>query len=302
MKFNKPFLSFEQQASLLSQRGLIIEKGTIHYLQHLNYYRLSGYWIPFQEDNKTHRFKPDSRFSDVLNLYFFDRELRLLLLDAIEKIEISVRTQWAHYFAELSGSHAHLEQSLNANREWHMRNIAQLQKELARSDELFIKHYQNTYTFPDKPPIWVVCEVMSFGLLSKWLKSMRSSEPCTKIARAYQLDYDVLVSFIEYLAYLRNLCAHHNRVWNRKTTKTIKIPRSKPSELISSFNREPLSLRKLYNPLVMVIHLLKVICPDNHFKNRLIALIEKHDIPPNAMGFPDNWQQRFIWATKGEVS
>lgn len=223
MKFNKPFLSFEQQATLLSERGLIIENDTVHYLQHLNCYRLSGYWIPFQEDNKTHRFKPNVRFADVLNLYFFDRELRLLLLDAIERIEISIRTQWAHYFAEFSGPHAHLEPHLSKNDEWHMKNIAQLQKELARSDELFIKHYRNTYTFPDEPPIWVACEVMSFGLLSKWLKSMKTGEPCNKIAKAYQLDYDVLVSFIEYLAYLRNLCAHHSRVWNRKTTKTIKI-------------------------------------------------------------------------------
>ena len=299
MKFTKPFLSFEQQVMLLSERGLIIENDTVHYLQHLNYYRLSGYWIPFQEDNKTHRFKPNVRFSDVLNLYRFDRELRLLLLDAIERIEVSIRTQWAHYFAELSGPHAHLEPHLCKNGEWYIKNLAQLQKELARSDELFIKHYQNAYTLPDDPPIWVSCEVMSFGLLSKWLKSMKPSEPCNKIARAYQLDYDVLVSFIEYLAYLRNLCAHHSRVWNRKTTKTIKIPRSKTLELISSFNNEPLSLRKLYNPLVLVIHLLKIICPDNHFKNSLIALMEKHGIPFGAMGFPNDWQQRSVWTYKG---
>lgn len=298
MKFTKPFLSFEQQAILLSERGLIIENDTVHYLQHINYYRLSGYWIPFQEDNKTHRFKPNVRFSDVLNLYLFDRELRLLLLDAIERIEISIRTQWAHYFAELSGPHAHLEPYLSKNGEWHIKNLAQLQKELMRSDELFIKHYQNTYTLPDEPPIWVACEVMSFGLLSKWLKSMKPGEPCNKIARAYQLDYDVLVSFIEYLAYLRNLCAHHSRVWNRKTTKTIKIPRSKPLELISSFNNEPLSLRKLYNPLVLVIHLLKIICPGNHFKNRLLTLMEKHVIPLGAMGFPNDWQRRSAWATE----
>lgn len=298
MKFIKPFLSFEQQAMLLSERGLIIENDTVNYLQHLNYYRLSGYWIPFQENNKTHSFKPNSRFSDVLNLYLFDRELRLLLLDAIERIEISIRTQWAHYFAELSGPHAHMEPHLSKNNQWHLKNIAQLQKELARSDELFIKHYQNTYTFPDEPPIWVVCEVMSFGLLSKWLKSMKAGEPSNKIARAYQLDYDVLLSFIEYLAYLRNLCAHHSRVWNRKTTKTIKIPRSKPPELISSFNSQPLSSRKLYNPLVLMIYLLKIICPDNHFKNQLIILMEKHDISSDAMGFPNDWQRRAIWATK----
>jgi len=121
----------------------------------------------------------------------------LLLLDAIERIEISIRTQWAYYFAELSGPHAHLDPHLSKNNEWHVKNIAQSQKELARSDGLFIKHYQNTYTFP--------------------------GEPCNKIARAYPLDYAVLVSFIEYLAYLRNLCANHSRVWNRKTTKTITL-------------------------------------------------------------------------------
>ena len=128
---------------------------------------------------------------------------------------------------------------------------------------------------------------------------MKSGETCNKIARAYQLDYDVLLSFIEYLAYLRNLCAHHSRVWNRKTTKTIKIPRSKPSKLIHSFNNESLSSRKLYNPLVLVVHLLKIICPDNHFKNRLITLIEKHDIPFGAMGFPNDWRRRGIWVTEG---
>ncbi|ARG96765.1 Abi family protein [Legionella micdadei] len=295
MKFNKPFLSIEQQVKLLSQRGLIVEHDTAHYLKHLNYYRLSGYWIPFQHDNKTHHFKPNVRFSDVLNLYLFDRELRLLLLDAIERIEISIRTQWAYFFAEVGGAHAHLVEGLNKNVQWHSQNIVQLQKEVARSDELFIKHYQNTYTSPDAPPIWAACEVMSFGLLSKWLKSMNASEPCNRIARCYQLDYSVLVSFVEYLAYLRNLCAHHSRVWNRGMTKTMKVPRSKPSDLINNFHNDPLASRRLYNPLVMIIHLLKIICPGNHFRNRLIALIKEHEIIVSAMGFPENWSNRSIW-------
>lgn len=98
MGFDKPFQTIQQQVEILSNRGLITDDGAEHYLKHLNYYRLSGYWLPFQIDTKEHLFKPNTNFSDVLNLYIFDREFRLLLLDAIERIEVSVRTHWAYYF------------------------------------------------------------------------------------------------------------------------------------------------------------------------------------------------------------
>jgi abortive infection bacteriophage resistance protein len=97
----------------------------------------------------------------------FDRELRLVLLDAIERIEVSVKTQWAYYFSESHGSHAYMDCKLSNNIQWHTQNIILLEKELKRSDELFISHYQKNYTSPSMPPIWVICEIMSFGLLSR---------------------------------------------------------------------------------------------------------------------------------------
>ena len=295
MRYNKPFQSIEQQIVLLSQRGLIIDGNAAQYLRHLNYYRLSGYWLPFQQNDKTHQFKKGTQFSDVLNLYIFDRELRLLLLDAIERIEVSVKTQWAYYFAESHGAHAYMDCKLSNNIQWHAQNIIQLEKELERSDEIFITHYKKTYTSPKMPPIWVICEIISFGLLSRWLKSMKASEPRNKIAKSYCMDYTVLISFIEHLTYLRNLCAHHSRVWNKKMTKTMQLPRSKPSNLISNFNQEKAASRKIYNTLVMMIHLLSIISSGNHFKHQLIELVKKHTINPIAMGFPTDWQKRSIW-------
>ena len=149
-------------------------------------------------------------FEDILNLYTFDRELRLLLMDAIERIEVSLRTQWAYHFSKYYGAHAYLDPSLHKNPYWHAANLKSLFEELTRTDEKFIEHYQNTYTVPSSPPAWVICEVMSLGLLSRWLKSLKPSEVRADIARIYHLPDPVLTSFVEHLAYVRNFCAHHS--------------------------------------------------------------------------------------------
>ncbi len=136
---------------------------------------------------------------------------------------------------------------------------------------------------------------MSLGLLSRCLKNLKPSEICTKIAKNYQISYSVLTGFTEHLTYLRNLCAHHSRVWNRKFTKTMQIPNTKPEQLINNFNRDPDKQRNIYNTLVMLMHFLSIISPDHHIKSRLIKLLKKHSIKVGAMGFPNDWEQRDIW-------
>lgn len=293
MAFDKPFKTIQQQVETLSQRGLIIDGDAEHYLSHLNYYRLSGYWYPFLQD--TNLFKPNVTFTEVLNLYVFDREFRLLLLDAIERIEVSVRTQWAYCFSKQHGPHGYLDCNLSNNIHWHAKNLLLLEKERKRSDEPFIEHFNNTN---NSPPIWAICEVMSFGLLSRWLKNLKPTVCRNEIGRCYDLDYKVLISFIEHMTYLRNCCAHHSRVWNRKMTKTLKIPRSKPKTLISNFNHQQNSQRKIYNTLVMLQYLLNIICPDNHFKKKLAAILNNHNIQVEAMGFPSDWKEKDIWLFK----
>lgn len=96
------------------------------------------------------------------------------------------------------------------------------------------------------------------------------------------------------LTYVRNLCAHHSRLWNRRFTITMPIPRSKPAELISSFN--PNQSRRVYNTLVMLAALMDIVSPGHLWKGRLQRIIKRHHIQTRAMGFPDDWQQRPIWA------
>ena len=224
MKFNKSHKSVKEQAELLKARGLKIKDTALaeHYLLHLNYYRLAGYCLPFEQSHSPQRFVAETHFEDILNLYTFDRELRLLLMDAIERIEVSMRTQWAYHFTKYYGSHAHLDPSLSKKPSWHATNLKILLEELKRTDEKFIEHYQETYAVPPTPSTWVVCEVMSLGLLSRWFTALRPSEVRSAISRTYGLPDPVLTSFIDHLSYIRNLCAHHSRTWNRRMTKTMR--------------------------------------------------------------------------------
>ena len=295
MHFTKPSKNFQEQLDILESRGMVIadHESAIHYLKHLNYYRLRGYWLPLEADLKSHQFKPGITFQDALNLYIFDRELRLLLIDAIERVEVSLRSQWAYHLADQHGAHAHLDAALSKKRYWHESNLASLKKELERSDEVFVGHYNSTYIQPSTPPIWAVCEVMSLGQLSRWIKSLKPADTRAAIARTYQLSDKVLESFIEHLAYIRNVCAHHSRLWNRRMTKTMELPRTKPSDLYQNFNPE--QDRKLYNTLVMVAFFMDTISPNHHWKTRLKALISNHAIDAKAMGFPIGWQTLPIW-------
>lgn len=296
--FTKPATTHAEQIALLQQRGMVIDSPAEaeFYLQHLNYYRLGAYWLPFEADHSTHQFQPDTRFSAVLNLYIFDRELRLLVLDAIERIEVSVRSQWAYQMAHQHGTHAHLDQSLaHKARHWQS-NLEKLEKEVNRSDETFIKHLKQTYS-EALPPIWAACEVMSLGLLSRWYGNLKPMPTRRAIANTYGVDQGVIESWLHHLTFIRNTCAHHSRLWNREFTITPELPRNKPAQLAGEFIG---GSRKLYNTLIILLHFMDIIAPKHHWRQRLMTLIVNHAIPVGAMDFPQDWEARAIWQGQAE--
>lgn len=290
--FNKPATTYKQQVALLQQRGMTVDNvaKAEFYLQHLNYYRLSAYWLPFEADHATHEFKSGTCFNDVLNLYSFDRELRLLVLDGIERIEVSVRSQWAYQIGHLHGSHAHLDMQLFDSRYW-QKNLDDLTKEVDRSDEIFIQHLKKTYS-EQLPPVWAVCQVMSLGLLSRWYSSLKPKQTRRVIADIYKLDEKVLESWLRHLNLVRNVCAHHSRLWNRDFTITPALPRSKPSQTIGQFIPNS---RKLYNTLVILNYCMDIILPYHCWRSRLKKLITAYAVQVSAMDFPQNWEQQAIW-------
>ena len=290
--FTKPAKTFEEQVQLLQSRGMIVDdlQEATFYLQHLNYYRLCAYWLDFELDLATHQFKPDTNFKDVLRLYIFDRELRLLVLDGIERIEVSVRSQWAYYLAHRHSPHAHLDSTLFDSKYWRM-NLNDLTKEVNRSKEIFIQHLTNNYK-EALPPVWAVCEVMSLGLLSRWYDSLKPVQTRRVISRVYGINEDVLESWLRHLSVVRNLCAHHSRLWNRQFGITIKCPPRKANAIAGQLVQ---GSRNLYNTLVILLYFMDTIAPNHHLRSRLLKLLFEHPERLVAMGFPVDWQQMGIW-------
>lgn len=300
MKFSKPAKSIEEQIELLSSRGMSFSNkdSATHYLAHINYYRLEAYWLPFEISLDPHQFVDNTQFDTVLNHYLFDREFRLLVLDAIERIEVSFRTQWAYHMSHAFGPHGYFENSkgLRKNERRLLNDISDLKEHVKRSDEVFIQHYNENYD-EQLPPAWVSCEVMSLGLLSRFYANLRAYKVRQQISATYQFDEGFLEGFLEHLTYVRNVCAHHSRLWNRHLTKKMPLPKGKPADLKDNIyvDEHNKTEHKIYNTLVVIQHLMDVICPDSKWVNNLAELINKYDIDYKRMGFPENWQNLPIW-------
>jgi abortive infection bacteriophage resistance protein len=299
MQFRKPAKTYREQLEILKSRGLIVinEKYALHCLEHHNYYRISAYRFPFLSSSTTDQFINGATFEDVWALYLFDQIMRQLVSEALMKIEISVRARWAYVLGHQYGPHAYEMDSVFKNPQRHTSALAKLDEELNRSDEIFVKHYREKYQI-GRPPIWAACEVMSFGLLSRFYENIKESHLKKQISLVYGLSVHGLKSFLEHAVYIRNLCAHHSRLWNRRFTVTVELPYHIPEKVVSSLHRhEP---RRLYNTLVLIGHVIKVIDYSSDWCSRVAAHIKT--MPSNLvphMGFPADWEERAIWKFSG---
>lgn len=268
------------------------QEQVLHSLGHLNYYRLRGYWIQFEEAavNGEPLFRDGTDFDAILALYDFDRRLRLEINDAIERVEVSLRTRWAYVLGLKAGPAAHRDPTLfDAH---HDALLAKVEKLYARRNEVFLRRYLDEN---EEPPIWALCEVLSTGDLSKWLRSLKHHADRQAIADAYGLHETPLVSFVEHLAYVRNVCAHHARLWNRHlVVATLQLPR-KPTELAAQLQQVGEKRQRIYNTLTILAFLLRTISPGSIWSQRLRALVEERPDLWDAMGFPADWQSHDLW-------
>lgn len=308
MQYTKPPFSISEQIIRLQERNLIISdtERAKNYLTHIGYYRLSAYFIPFEQTSnngqRSHKFKPDTQFQNIIDIYIFDRKLRLFIMEAIERIEVTIRTNWASELALISGdSHAYMNTSLFNNPHKHKEILTRVSKELNKSKEVYISHYKKKYTSPPLPPIWAMVESLSFGSLSHWVKLTKETTVKSKIMRRLGLPtVEIMEKVLHILTYVRNLCAHHSRVWNRRLTLQLpSIKRFKDNMEIKatpSEHNDLQSTREIYNYLVVLAHLMQHIQPNTTWIKRLIAHIqtldEKHHIK---MGFSTDWQTKPIW-------
>ncbi|MCB0543984.1 MAG: Abi family protein [Saprospiraceae bacterium] len=296
MRYSKPALQIPEQIRLLQSRGLLIDDfvKAESYLSHISYYRLRAYTYPFQDNtDSSHPFHPGVTFDDVLNVYRFDRKLRILVFDAIERIEIALRTQIIYHCSLVHGSHFYQRGALYRNRQNFIKDLKTADKEAKRSTEVFIKHYKSKYSHPKRPPAWMVLEILPFGTLSKLFENLRISPEKKTIAAHFGLNIFVLESWMHTLNHVRNICAHHSRLWNRTLTQIPKLPKNPSFTWVRHAIIFP---DRIYATLCCIQYLLNTVSPSHTFHIRLKGLLQEYaNTDLVSMGFPPDWDTEPFW-------
>jgi abortive infection bacteriophage resistance protein len=294
--FSKPWLSYPDQVQLLQQRGLTVPdpQAAEQFLSHLNYYRFSGYCLAFEHGR--HNFNVGTTFDDVVAAYHFDLTLRDLLTEALEVVEVDLRAAMAYEFGQRYGAFGHTTPGNFYGQFKHTDWLDGLREEAERSRELFVQHFQQTYVeFPDLP-VWIVTEVMSFGTLSQMYKGMLRQDQRV-VAQRYGIQASFLKSWMHHCVYVRNLCAHHSRLWDR-------VWAIRP-QLLPIANWQPPMLpsdQHLFATLLVLRKLLSHIPTAHAFTAQWKQRVEQHIAHPPAapnpfrrMGLTNNWMAHPVW-------
>jgi abortive infection bacteriophage resistance protein len=303
--YTKKWLSLSGQVKKLKEYGLVIRNDTAAelFLQHINYFRFSGYALAFEASR--HVFIPGATFEQIRHAYEFDRALRDLVNESLEVIELDLRTAVAHTFSQTHGPFGH---TLDSNfmpvfdhpkREYtHADWLEKLRAEVRRSRSLFIEHFKEHYQeYPDLP-IWETTEIMSFGALARMYRGMLKEDQ-KRVSCRYGLQPGTLASWMLHLVYLRNLCAHHARLWDCLWAIKPDLPAGKIWEL-------PLlpGNGRLFSTLLIQNTLLRQCLTEKNFVNNWRLRVERliTDLTPSApdarlrMGLTADWTKHPLWS------
>lgn len=300
MRFTKPPLSIEEKITLLQGRGLLIpdiEKAK-KYLNHIGYFRLTGYFKRYQ-DTTTNQFRKWTTFDQVLDLYIFDRKLRLLTLDAIEKIEVSVKSQIDNIMSTKYGCFWYMEKELfsldTKTEENDYENFLSKTIEIKEKSILtFIQAYNHKYKEEKILPARMMlesCTLWGISLLFRLLKT-NDAKDITQVYNTYYVD---LRKRLQLIVNARNISAHHERLRNRKF-----ITKPRVNDVIFKWKyilqkeSEKIEVDPNFFNLTLIIHyLLNSISHNNDRLDRLERLFNKHpDISLESMGFDKGRKQK----------
>jgi len=275
-------VTFDEQLKKLKERGCIIpdEGFATLALQRINYYRLSAYFLPYQ--NAEGKYRDGTSFETVYRIYEFDRKLRNLIFSVIEEIELMLRTQLAYYHSHKYGSLGYLEPENFNKRHKHDRFLEHIKSAIAHNNkQLFVKHHIEKYdsTFP----LWVIVELFTVGELSFFFSDMLRVDKKSLAKQLFNVSDDRVSSWLLCLTNLRNYCAHYARLYYNRFSAVPATPQG------CSY--------VLGDRVFDYILVLKFLYPDsakwhNQILVSLCALLEEyHDaIELKCIGFPEEWE------------
>ena len=314
LRYSKDALPLDALVDRLSQRGLAItdRARATRYLRHIGYFRLSPYTIPFQTGGPDHFFRDGTTFDDVLDLYVFDRMLRLLVLDALERIEVAVRAALTdHMSTTYDDPHWYTDPAHFKNRAGFAKLLSivrqtceiRLSGEPEQSTDSLVhrsalEHYLTTYGEPELPPSWLIVETLTIGQVRKAIANLQRGPDRAAIAQSIGLKEPILTSWMRTYVRVRNVCAHRGRLWNVGLGVYPAIPKS--SEISWPRGDAAVSKRsgkRLYPVLASLQSVLDTVSPRSSWAHRLQQLLaERPQWNLVGMGFPDHWTRDEFWA------
>jgi len=289
MKYAKPALLYSDQLSLLISRNLDCGDHcrAIEWLQRIGYYRLSAYFVPFR-DPVTHDFRAGTTLDHAVDLYKFDGGLRLLTMQAMDRIEVAIRAVVTYEMAHELGTFGYADPANFVPAFDHKGFMKLIAREENRSSETFVDHYRTKYTSEPHLPVWMATELISFGSLSQVYANLRAKLR-KRIARRFNQPAPVFLSWLHALTAIRNICAHHSRLWNKELAVKPELP--------NAWKAQGIDNRRFYIIALVIQTLLDDVSPQSRWKDRLKAHIDAYpSVDLAQMHLPPNWYQQAPWA------
>ena len=274
--------TIDEQLAILRKRGCIIEDEQLarDTLKYINYYRLSNYFEPFSVSK--HKYEEGTTFEKILRIYEMDRKLRSILLAALEEIEIALRAAVSNFHALKYGALGYLNPSTfspSHNHQSFMSRINHLVE--SNSDREFVKHYNAKYN--GNFPLWVMCELFSFGTLAFFYKDMHNGDKKDLASEYYHCSSSELDNWIFCLNELRNYCAHYNRLYGTTFPVLPRTPKTFEPELEPNVFGYLIVMKQLFHNKANWNE--RVVKPISRLlqKNSDIARLSD-------LGFPEGWE------------
>ncbi len=304
--------TFSEQVDLLKSRGLNVpnEKKAENILTYVSYNRLSNYWYPMLKNPKEDElFKENSYFDTIFRLYQFDSELRTITFQAIEQIEIAVRTQVIYHFSHEHNSGFWYEKSeVFSKYPNFVQLLSKITKNVQETKQEYILKYHRKYE-QYLPPSWKSFELLTFTNLLSILKSIKNNKELIPVAKSLGIHHSLLISWLESFIYIRNITAHHGRLWNIILTikpEWLKSPQGKwVNRWENDYDPDGHTLEKVdvndkilkfYAGICAILYCLQFINPYHKYKEQLIGLINKYpEVDLYHMGFPKDWEKQDLW-------
>lgn len=294
--YQKPPVDVTALIAKLRQRGLTIndESVAITALTFIGYFRLRGYCIPYYKTTQERvpqllepkEFVPGTTIEDVISLYEFDRKLRLIVLEQIQKVEIGLRTCLSEYMSATYGCHWFMGlTNLDSNYDYEG-----FFGQIRDAKEVFIEHYHDKYDHPKYPPSWMITETLSFGAWSRIYKNLHHYDQKQVAGKFNIRNAEIMASWFHTLSHFRNLSAHHNRIWNRSF-------KAFPPKKLNGLETHMSNPSTLYSRLVVLKYLSDQVSWSDGLKNQLDNLMQDKPscVTWEKMGFIEDWQNTSLW-------